>query len=148
MKTNRFIKEIKPMGFDVKDLENVIVIIDSNEDFIAKVSKKEVGVLATDFPHFYKLEHDRKLRLLDFLIEYAKTPIKDREEEEKYYLRQKGIGSWSFLNYNIKSTEYSLSGNKDDYTYKTQFTQSEIDEMPECYTHPAVWEKIKTERED
>ena len=149
MKTKQFIKEIKSRGFCVGESYYILAIRDGNDFTFAHVSKKEVGVLATDFPHFYRLEHDRKLQLLDLLNEYAKTPIEDREDEEKrYYLRQLGIGSWSFLNFNITTQEYIVSGKKDDYTYKTQFTQSEIDDMPECYTHPAVWEKIKVECED
>lgn len=76
------------------------------------------------------------------------TPPEERKDEKKYYLRQIGIGSWSFLNFDINSQEYIVAGKKDDYTYKTQFTQSEIDNMPECYTHPAVWEQEEVESED
>lgn len=111
MKTNQFIKEIKSLGFDVGESHYILAIRDGNEFTLAHVSKKEAGVLATDFPNFYGLEHDRKLRLLDLLIKYAKTPIEDRKEDEKYYLRQMGIGSWSFLNFNINLQEYIVSGN-------------------------------------
>ena len=98
MKTNQFIKEIKSMGSNVKELHYNLAIYEGNYFTLAHVSKKEVGVLATDFPHFYNLEHDRKLRLLDLLIEYAKTPIEDRKEEEKYYYRLKGFGEEGYLN--------------------------------------------------
>ena len=148
LKTNQFIKEIKSMGFHAKDFEKSILIVDSNDFFVAKVSKVSVGEISTDYPGFTNLEYSIKLNFLDFLFNYATMPIEDREEEEKYYLRQIGIGSWSFLNFNINLQEYIVAGKKDDYTYKTQFTQSEIDEMPECYTHPAVWEKINVEREE
>ena len=146
LKTNQFIKEIKSMGFDVKELHYNLEIYEGNEFTLAHVSKKEVGVLATDFPNFYSLEHDRKLRLLDLLIEYAKTPIEDRKEEEKYYLRHKGLRNGNnTLNLQINSQKYHISDEFEHPDYKNQFTQSEIDDMPECYKHPAVWEKIKVE---
>ena len=94
-----------------------------------------------------KIIESKRQDLTQMCSELVSTELKDREEE-KYYLRQIGIGSWSFLNFNINLQEYGIAGKRDDYTYKTKFTQSEIDEMPECYTHPAVWEKIKVEREE
>ena len=148
MKTKKFIKEIKSMGFRAKDFEKLIIIVDSNDLFVAKVSKVSWGKISTDYPGFTNLDYVSKLKLLYLLLKYTKTPIEDREEEEKYYLRQMGIGSWSFLNFNINSQEYGIAGKRDDYTYKTQFTQSEIDEMPECYTHPAVWEQVRVEEQD
>ena len=150
MKTKQFIKEIKPMGFDVKDLENVIVIIDSNEDFIAKVSKVKFGGLATDYPEFYRLEHNTKLRLLDLLIEYAKTPIEDRKEEEKYYYRLKGFGDYEYyLNLDLEDDVPSklISGYFQTKYYQTQFTDAEFEALPEdIKSHN--WEKIKVEREE
>ena len=98
MKTNQFIKEIKSMEFIVKELHYNLAIYEDNDYTLAHVSKKEVGVLVTDFPNFYRLEHDTKLQLLDLLIEYAKTPIEDREEDEKYYYRLKGFGEEGYLN--------------------------------------------------
>ena len=146
LKTNQFIKEIKSMGFDVKELHYNLAICDGNDFTIAHVSKKEVGVLATDFPQFYRLEHDRKLRLLDLLIEYAKTPIEDRKEVEKFKLKQKGV-SEKYLMWMPALNRY-ITSSKPFSNAEFIFTQSEINDMPECYTHPAVWEKIKVERED
>ena len=148
LKTNQFIKEIKSMGFHAKDYENSILIVDSNDFFVAKVSKKEVGVLATDFPNFYSLEHDRKLRLLDLLIEYAKTPIEDRKEDEKYYYKLKGLnGPWNFL------VKFKVGGPLSIGTYAVAkdregtFTDKEFEALPEdVKSHN--WEKIKVERED
>ena len=147
MKTDQFIKEIKSMGLRVQRVEDYMCVLGILGFHVAKTSMKEFGLISTNNSEFIKLDYNTKLQLLDLLIEYAKTPIEDREEE-KYYLRQIGIGSWSFLNFNINLQEYGIAGKRDDYTYKTKFTQSEIDEMPECYTHPAVWEKIKVECED
>ena len=60
MKTNQFIKEIKSMGFDAKDIEKSIIIVDSNDFFVAKVSKVSVGEISTDYPGFTNLEYSIK----------------------------------------------------------------------------------------
>ena len=149
MKTKQFIKEIKSMGFDVVELHYNLAIYDDNEFSLAHVSKEEVGVLITDFPCFYRLDYDTKLQLLNLLIKYAKTPIEERKDEKKYYLKQIGLIDFrSFLNYVNSSKTYTVESAEESDRFKTQFTQAEIDSMPECYTHPAVWEKIKVERED
>ena len=68
---------------------------------------------------------------------------------KKYYLRQIGINEYdNFLNLEYETQSYYVSSNEEFYDYKTKFTQSEIDEMPECYTHPAVWEQVEVECED
>ena len=145
MKTNQFIKEIKSMGFDVKELHYNLAIYDGNEFTLAHVSKKEVGVLVTDFPNFYRLEHDTKLQLLDLLIEYAKTPIEDREEDEKYYYRLKGFGEEGYLNREV--ADIYLSDSSQIIDCQTQFTDKEFAALPEdIKSHN--WEKIKVERED
>lgn len=148
MKTKKFIKEIKSMGFHIKDYEVVTVIIDSNEDFIAKVSKVKFGGLATDYPEFYRLEHNTKQQLLNLLIKYAKTPIEDREEEEKYYYRLKGIERRIvYLNQERETLNCFIGVNYDTHKFKAQFTDKEFAALPDdIKSHN--WDKIKVERED
>ena len=149
MKTNQFVKEIKSMGFDVKELHYNLAIYEDNDFTLAHVSKKEVGVLATDFPHFYTLEHNRKLRLLDLLNKYAKTPIEDRKEEEKYYYRLKGFNTLEhkYLSRGKISYSFYLVSQYEKEDYNTQFTDKEFSAFPDdIKSHN--WEKIKVERED
>ena len=148
LKTNQFIKEIKSMGFDIKELHYNLAIYEGNEFTLAHVSKKEVGVLATDFPQFYRLEHDRKLRLLDLLNEYAKTPIEDREEE-KYYYRLKGFSSNidKYLGKGEITHKFYLLSEYSKGNYKSQFTDKEFAALPdEIKSHN--WEKIKVESDN
>ena len=122
---------------------------EGNEFTLAHVSKKEVGVLATDFPNFYGLEHDRKLRLLDLLIEYANTPIEDRKEEEKYYYSLKGFDTLvdKYLTHGKISHSFYLVSQYEKEDYNTQFTDKEFEALPDdIKSHN--WEKIKVERED
>ena len=152
MKKNQFIKEIKSLGFYAKDFEKSILIVDSNDFFVAKVSKVSVGEISTDYPGFTNLEYSIKLNFLDFLFNYATMPIEDREEEEKHYYKLTGFkGVQYFLTKNIDTEEVFLDTSKSEQTrnwfLKSQFTDKEFEALPDdIKSHN--WEKIKVERED
>lgn len=149
MKTIEFIEEMHSLGYRTNVTKREVCVKDINGDFCATVSKKEIGKFSTEYKGFTALETQDRLRLLNLLIKYSKTGIEEREEDKKYYLKQIGINnSWSFLNFNVETQDYTVANREGDCTYKTQFTQTEIDEMPECYKHPAVWERIKVGSED
>ena len=148
MKYSEFEKLMENAGYKVHDNGLEITVQMSDGSVVSCVAKDTMGVVDLDWLDYAELSIEARKFVADICMELTFTPHEDREEEEKYYLRQMGIGSWSFLNFNINLQEYGIAGKRDDYTYKTKFTQSEIDEMPECYTHPAVWEKIKVEREE
>ena len=147
MKYSEFKKLMEDKGLIVDRVQeggNLRVrILDSYWKTLAIVDRRN----ANSYSIFSSRDYPEKLVrfVAQKCMELAFTDLEDREEEEKYYLRQKGVGSWSFLNFNIDTQGYIVAGKKVNYTYKTQFTQSEIDSMPECYTHPAVWEKIKVD---
>ena len=147
MKTSEFIEKIEILGFYIKDFDSNLKITNSKSCiYVADVSKSVFGMISTNYQGFTLLDNGRKLYLLDILIKYATTPPEEREEEKKYYLKQIGIGNnHSFLNYDSSIRGYSTYNKREFGTYQTQFTQSEIDEMPECYTHPAVWEQVPVE---
>lgn len=70
----------------------------------------------------------------------------NNEEEKKYQLRQIGVHD-RYLIW-VPELEFWTTGSSYHDDIKTVFTQSEIDNMPECYTHPAVWEQIEVESGD
>ena len=146
MKTDQFIKEIKSMGLRVQRVEDYMCVLDILGFHVAKTSMKEFGLISTNNSEFIKLDYNTKLQLLDLLIEYAKTPIEDREEEEKFKLKQKGV-SGKYLIW-IPELDKFTTGSSPFSNVEGICTQSEIEEMPECYTHPAVWEKIKVESDE
>ena len=126
--------------------------LDEHKDKVLKVYQEydefETTIKTDQFSITYRNDEEPN-GILDIIAEYLNTPVEEREEEKKYYLKQIGIeNNHSFLNYDSSICEYSTYDKREFGTYQTQFTQEEIDEMPECYTHPAVWEKIKVERED
>ena len=149
MKTNEFIREMQSLGYETTNLKRGIVVNDDNGFFLAYVSKEEFGVFSTDFPGFSVLDNYDRLQLLDSLVMYAKTPVSEREEEKKYYLKHKGIYNDCLIYDERTERYYTAYENTMAYqNSKNQFTQEEIDNMPECYTHPAVWKQVEVESEE
>ncbi|WP_277220693.1 hypothetical protein [Peptoniphilus vaginalis] len=69
-------------------------------------------------------------------LAYAETPLEERQEENKYYLKHRflsdGCGE-CFLNYDLVSDDWRLNNKTPSIGYKTQFTQEEIDEIKGKY---------------
>lgn len=93
---------------------------------------------------FYRLPGPLKEELFDILVEFARTPVEEREEIRKYQYRLKekylwisnrGSSSNNFLNLNYgQSTPYIILNDKGQVTgYKTKFTDKEIEELAEKY---------------
>ena len=145
MKTKEFIEKVEELGFDVE--------VKSIDDFIKiehkivirnKENKCVVSALWTEknyefdnrWESFTKLTEETKKQLFDLLVEYSTTPIKEREEEKKYYLKHKFIQNevYSFhLNYKMKDKFYTINNDIENYEYKTKFTKQEIEELKEKF---------------
>ena len=149
MRTSEFIKYFEDEGYKTMFddyCDKGVLFINENHELLLCVS--EGDRIDTDYCAFNDLDSSKKQEYYKVIFDYLMTLIEEREEEKKYYLKQIGIGNNSFLNYDSSIRGYSTYDKREFGTYQTQFTQSEIDNMPECYTHPAVWEKIKVESED
>ena len=150
MKTSEFIKYFEDEGYKTMFddyCDKSVLFIDENHELLLCVS--EGDRIDTDYCAFNDLDQSKKQEYYKVIFDYLMTPPEEREEEKRYYLKQMGIDdSQAFLNYDVNYKEYSVQNSRGIYKYKTQFTQEEIDEMPECYTHPAVWEQIEVESEE
>lgn len=85
-----------------------------------------------------KLCNEDKEKLFELLVEYARTPIDEREEEKKYYLKHKWLrclGGCALLHESTKFHTFVLMGGFGEVPkdYKMKFTQKEIDEIKEKY---------------
>ena len=147
MKTSEFIEKIEILGFYIKDFDSNLKITNSKSCiYVADVSKSVFGMISTNYQGFTLLDNGRKLYLLDILIKYATTPPEEREDEKKYKLKQKGVSN-RYLIW-IPEIDKFTTGNSKYVNVESVFTQEEIDNLPECYTHPAVWEQIEVESEE
>lgn len=146
MKTNEFIKYFEDEGFRVYQDDTFFSVIDE-KDFVLFYIKKGVDLIVrfseTD------LTFSKQQEYYKVIFEYLMTPLEEREDEKRYYLKLKGFSTGDiFLNFRPSNGNFFMSDKLEIGCIKTQFTQSEIDEMPECYTHPAVWEKVEVTNHD
>ena len=144
MKTSEFIKFFEDEYITIETNGYKEVKVKINENFLFSISKN--NTLNTSYKNFSRLPFINQQEYYRVIFEYLMTPIEERKDENKYYLKQIGLSDFrSFLNYGKSSKTYTVESAEESDIFKTQFTQEEIDEMPECYTHPAVWEQVEVE---
>ena len=135
MKYSEFKREIKKMGFVVED-DGTPIYVDKSKDgeTLVSIGKHKRFWLDPGWSGFNNLTEDQKLKLYDLAYQLAKTPLAEREEEKRHYLRNvspllRGSGR-GYLAKNKDTLEYyALSLNCSDEFYQTIFTESEIAEM-------------------
>lgn len=91
---------------------------------------------------------DKDFNMIKAAVEFAETPIKDREEEKKFYLRHRWLKPKpiykNYLNHWIGTNKYWLDYNNETENIQTQFTLKEIDEIKEKFnTDLGDFEKIE-----
>ena len=133
MKTKEFIEEARDLGLFVEENknQNMIWIKTPYEDsHVGEVKTNKIGCRIFDesksFPGISKL-----------IYEYGMTPLEEREEEKKYYvklnnpiLNELADDGPHFLNQGL-STKYFLADKDQENGYQTQFTNKEINEFPD-----------------
>ena len=133
MKTKEFIKRVEELGYFVNSFKGYYEIRDVDKVIIAVINKTIFLQFSTDYPGWDKLcDKDRK-ELYNLVIKYASTPIKDREEEKKFYLRHRWLKPIykNYLNYCMTTKDYWLDCKNEEIYVQTQFTEKEIDEIKE-----------------
>lgn len=140
MKTKEFKNKILEFGFYFKAYHNGRTCIFSDFELnklVAIVDTEACFSADLDYRSFDDLEHERKEELFNLIVEYARTPIEEREEPKKYYLKHKWLtnngGSYNCLNFYVDENKYSIESDSDMYGFKTQFTQAEIDKIKEKF---------------
>ena len=135
MKYSEFKREVEKMGFVVVDSGFPIYIDKSaNGETLLSVGKNKRFWLDPGWGGFEQLEECQKLELYALGCELAKTPLAEREEEKRYYLRNaspllRGNGR-GYLAKNKDTLEYyALSLKCSEEFYQTIFTESEIAQM-------------------
>lgn len=131
MKTKEFIKRVEELELDI-EISEADVFIKYDGYIVARISRISIYVMRiyTGFNVKYAKE------LFDLCTEYAKTPIDEREEEEKFYLQKMKSfydkvydEEYAYLNVNINDDYFTLNNLIQNHFHKTQFTQKEIDEI-------------------
>lgn len=136
MKTREFVEEIKKMGFAVIEEDNWVIAKTSCDGYtLAIVVKKEMYIVDTSFYRATKLNGVEREKLFDLFTEYARTPLGEREDEQRFVIRSK------FTQHYAKAFNYLwedegklyLAGLPVWENAKTSFTKKEIEAIKEKY---------------
>lgn len=131
MRTKEFIKRVKELGFRVREEKANINIIADNF-IIAEVSKNRLYCINTY--NSVKVEWTNEKELFDLIVEYAKTPIEDREEEKKFLIQHKYLVSKNFYPvcmvwHKLKDVYRPINCRVDNHIYQAQFTLKEVEDI-------------------
>ncbi|MDD7044338.1 MAG: MazG nucleotide pyrophosphohydrolase domain-containing protein [Peptoniphilaceae bacterium] len=99
MKTKEFIRRVEELGYFINEYAGYYEITDVDENPIAVISETNFLQLSTNYSKWYELSEIDKKELFDLLIEYARTPIEDREEEKKFFLKHKFLTNKQFMKF-------------------------------------------------
>lgn len=133
MKTKEFIKRVEELGCDIK-IGNVFVSISYDDYTFIRIDKRVPYIMNTEAAFDV---NDAK-EFFDLCVEYARTPIEEREDEEKFYLQkietfydEEYDEEFAYLNFDVEENTFYLSNKSHSIELKTQFTQKEIDKIKE-----------------
>lgn len=132
MKTKELKKKVEELGYNI-EISGADVIIKRNEWIFAIISRTSPYTMSTYTT--FGVKHANEL--LDLCVEYAKTPIEERDDEEKFYLQKMKSfydnrdEEYAFLNFDITRQVYCLNNTMGNAKFKTSFTQQEIDKIKE-----------------
>lgn len=127
MKYSEFKEYLRLNDISLKEDEEKLIADDQFE--ISKKREQTIWFLAgfIDSPYEYEM--------LKKAIELAETPLDEREEVKKYYIKHKFINFHTAVEYiNLSITEeVTLDNRHEDPHYKTKFTKAEIEELKARY---------------
>ena len=136
MKYSEFKAEVEKLGYTFFENKYEVRILDNGACKLIIIDKTDTHVIDPNNVSYITLSHKDKTELLDLACELAKTPLAEREEEKRYWLRfttptlLKNFIPDGYLNIHRESNELSLSSDRKDTEYfKTIFTESEISQM-------------------
>lgn len=146
IKTKEFIKRVEKLGFCIEYSKNPfsniksncaydLITISVNNQVLVKIWTNCQYAISTvsdghlDYLYGYDVEELYKL-----CFEYACTPVEDREEEKKYYLRHRWLtegGFYRFVKHHTKAygKKYELASWTFGDTSDMQYTLKEIEEI-------------------
>ena len=136
MKYSEFKAEVEKLGWCISGNKYEVYVLNHGGGKLMVINKTDTHALDPSHISYVILTHEDKSALLDLSVKLAKTPLAEREEEKRYWLRfttptlLKDLIPNGYLNIHRESNELSLSSDKKDTEYfKTIFTESEIAEM-------------------
>ncbi len=128
--TKEFIREVQELGLKTSEKSDSILIYDGYYQ-AACVYKNELFSINTSYAAFDNLSEELKEKLYNLIDEYARTPLDEREEQERFFLKFKieTDDNCNFLNYDKNDDEPTLDNSLETNASQTRFTQKEINDI-------------------
>ena len=131
MKYSEFKNNVKLIGFETKE-SNREIYVERIRETVISVSKEFRFGVDTGWTGFSKEQENVLLALYTHACELAKTPLAEREEEKRYWLRlDVPLLIEKNKKYYCHHEEYGpgVTPKTDTSEWKTIFTESEISQM-------------------
>lgn len=141
MKYSEFKTEVEKLGLSitVEQCEGRVRLKTNGTQLYCLISTEDVLAFDTRWDAFISLSTAKKTELFEVVYKLAKTPLAEREEEKRYWLRKIPVPLldkegekkwlWKYMG-TAPSNMFGVDTTKiDSEIYKTIFTESEIAQM-------------------
>lgn len=115
------------------------VLYNGKTDFIFVSGYYEYMLYVENNRSFSKLPFSNKLYMI--LAELAITPLDERAEEKKYYVK----AFQAYLNIRVIDNRPSINTSYENCAIHTKFTQKEIEQLKQREDIPLDWNKVTFE---
>lgn len=135
IKIKEFTRKINELGFKVNVDDGIIKVVKDpfHPGVIAVISNGVEKMMDVNLYSYERLDEDTKTKIFDLVTELARTPIEDRKDEDKYFLRHKYLSKSTseenYLNYYWRVDKCKLDNSLEINGAKTKFTLKEIQDM-------------------
>lgn len=164
IKTKELIEKVSKLGFDIECHKNPFSNVKSNYDLITISANNQVlveiwtncryAISTISDGHSCFLNGYDVEELYKLCFEYANTPVMDREEEKKFYLKHRWLtegGFYRFVKHHTKAygKKYELASWTYGDTSDMQYTLKEIEEIRKKFdTDLKDFELVEVEDDD
>ena len=130
LKTKEFIKEVRSLGLEIAESLYEISIYDGNDE-LAYIRKDKRFYVCTYFEFSEYLSEELQEKLYNLIDKYARTPLEEREDQERFFLKFKieTDDDCKYFNYDKNDDEPKLDNSLETSNFQTRFTQKEINDI-------------------
>ena len=133
MKYSEFEREVEKLGI-THDTRCAEIVVKVHGRTVMGVSTNREYIVDSEWDEFQSLHKKTQGELFDLAYQLAKTPLVEREEEKKYYLKLElpiplEDSSMHWLNQKVGASKYHFGSQENIRDYKTIFTESEVAQM-------------------
>ena len=148
-----FEREINKIGCHSEDGDSFLYV--KHGLIIAAIISKETfkSLNLTYSDSLWAMEESERIKVADLCWQLASTPLADREEPKKYYLKVKPRYNHLFsfgeiyLNYQRQNANIFMSDYHENLHWQTQFTEEECEKLGKEYDL-TILERVEVKNEE